>query len=144
MKEKSLNVLLAGMIVLSCAQIATAQSIQFKKGTWGEMLADAKKENKLIFVDIYATWCGPCRAMAKNVFTKQKVADHFNAKFINYMIDAEKGEGPTIGEKYKVGSFPTYLFVDGDGNLVYKIEGASDEDKFLEEANNALRKFKEK
>jgi thiol:disulfide interchange protein len=142
MEQKSLNALLVGIIVLLSSQLANAQNIQFKKGNWSEALGDAKKENKLIFVDIYATWCGPCRAMAKNVFTQQKVADQFNSKFINYMIDAEKGEGPMIAEKYKVGSFPTYLFIDGEGNLVYKIEGAMDADKFLTEADNAVAKLK--
>jgi thiol:disulfide interchange protein len=121
-----------------------AQNIQFTKGTWNELLEKATKENKLIFVDIYAVWCGPCKLMAKNVFTQAKVADQFNAKFVNYMIDAEKGEGIMLAEKYQVASFPTYLFIDPSGKLVYKIEGAMTADKFSTEAETAIAKFAKK
>ena len=109
-------------VLLSCLH-ASAQTINFNKGTWHEMLAKAKTENKLLFVDMYAVWCGPCKAMAKNVFTQFSVADKFNASFVNYMIDAEKGEGVALAEKYQVAGFPTYLFIDGNGTVVHKIEG---------------------
>lgn len=131
------------ILIVTAFNYANAQGINFIKGSWAETQAKAKADNKLIFVDIYAVWCGPCKAMAKNVFTQSKVADKFNSGFINYMIDAEKGEGIQLAEKYKVESFPTYLFVDGTGNLVYKIEGALPADKFIAEADNAMKKFKE-
>jgi thiol:disulfide interchange protein len=121
-----------------------AQNIQFTKGTWNELLEKSAKENKLIFVDIYAVWCGPCKLMAKNIFTQPKIADQFNAKFVNYMIDAEKGEGVMLAEKYQVASFPTYLFIDSSGKLVYKIEGAMSADKFYDESEIALTKFNKK
>lgn len=38
-------------------------------------MAKAKTEDKLLFVDAFAKWCGPCKSMAKNVFTQQKVGD---------------------------------------------------------------------
>lgn len=145
MSKKIKNILLISFVLfLFSVQHIYAQEIQFTKGTWSDMLAKATKENKLIFVDIYAVWCGPCKLMAKNVFTQKKVADQFNDKFINYMIDAEKGEGITIAEKYQVASFPTYLFIDPSGKLVYKIEGAMTAEKFSDEAEKALTKFSKK
>jgi uncharacterized protein YyaL (SSP411 family) len=53
----------------------------------------AKKENKLIFVDAYASWCGPCKLMVKNIFPLKTVGDYYNSHFINAKIDMEKGEG---------------------------------------------------
>lgn len=123
---------------------ANAQGINFIKGSWEETQAKSKAANKLLFVDIYAVWCGPCKAMAKNVFTQSSVANKFNSNFLNYMIDAEKGEGIKLAEKYKVESFPTYLFIDGNGQLVYKIEGALPADRFIAEADKAIKKFKER
>ena len=92
---------------------------------------------------MYAVWCGPCKAMAKNVFTQAIVADKFNASFVNYMLDAEKGEGVVLAAKYQVAGFPTYLFIDSNEGLVYKIEGALTADKFNTEADKALKKYKE-
>ena len=79
--------------------------------------------------------------MAKNVFTQSSVANKFNASFVNYMLDAEKGEGVCLAEKYQVTGFPTYLFIDGGGTVVYKIEGALTADKFNAEADQALKKY---
>lgn len=142
MRNKIIKYLIFSTLLLFFVKQVQAQNIDFTKGTWDEVLAKSKKENKLVFIDIYAVWCGPCKGMAKNVFTQKKVADHFNLKFVNYMIDAEKSEGIKLAEKYQVASFPTYLFVDSDGNLVYKIEGALDADKFISESNKALGRIK--
>lgn len=44
-----------------------AQGVIFEKGTWKEVLEKANRENKIIFVDIYTSWCGPCKNVAKTV-----------------------------------------------------------------------------
>ncbi len=112
--------------------------INFTSHSWDETLVQAKKDHKLIFVDLYAVWCAPCKAMAKKVFTETKVGEFYNNSFINIKLDGEK-EGAKLYEKYKVQSYPTYLFVDGDGKLVYKIEGAVSAPKFIEEGEKAKR-----
>ena len=68
------------------------KGIQFFKGTWNELLAEAKKQNKLIFVDVYTTWCRPCKVLDKDVFPNEKVGEFYNKNFINYKIDAEKAK----------------------------------------------------
>jgi thiol:disulfide interchange protein len=132
---------LFSLLVFGLSGGTSAQGIKFAGGTLTEMQARGKAEHKLLFVDIYAVWCGPCKAMAKNVFTQASVADHFNAKYVNVQVDAEKGEGVDLAKKYAVGSFPTYLFIDGDGKLVYRIEGALTAEAFLAEAKKADEKF---
>ena len=52
-----------------------AQGINFFEGSFQEVKAEAKKQNKIIFIDCYTSWCGPCKWMAKNVFTDKKVGD---------------------------------------------------------------------
>jgi len=113
--------------------------IQFTNGTWKEILSKAKVENNLVFIDVYTCWCGPCKMMAAETFPQKKVGDVFNANFINYKIDAEKGEGIAIAQKFEVRAFPTYLFVNGDGELVYRVVGYMKAEPFLEEANIAIR-----
>src|SRR6218665_412054 len=96
------------------------QSIKFEDSDFATILSKAKAEKKLVFLDAYAAWCGPCKLMDKNVFTLKTVGDYYNANFINAKIDMEKGEGRDIAKKYSVYSYPTYLFLNGDGEVVAK------------------------
>jgi len=117
------------------------EGIKFESGSWKEVLEKAKNENKLVFVDVFTEWCGPCKLMVKDIFPRKSVGEFFNTNFISYKIDAEKGEGPAIAKKYGVKGFPTYLFVNGDGLLFYSSMGSMPEEKFLKEAADALSEF---
>lgn len=117
---------------LSYTLTSTAQEIAFETGTWAEIKAKAKKENKLIFMDAFTTWCGPCKWMAKNIFTDKAVADYYNANFINAKIDMEKGEGIEIAKEYKVLCYPNLVYVDGDGKLVHRAAGSMEAAAFIE------------
>ncbi|WP_336733027.1 thioredoxin family protein [Chryseobacterium sp. VD8] len=116
---------------------ALAQGIKFEESNFRAVLAKAKKENKLVFIDAYTTWCGPCKLMAKNIFPQKTVGDYYNSHFINAKIDMEKGEGIEIAKKYNVKAFPTYLFVDGNGELVHRTLGYVEENDFIQFAKDA-------
>ncbi|MEY3443377.1 MAG: hypothetical protein RLZZ519_1658 [Bacteroidota bacterium] len=95
-------------------QFAVAASeIQFEQSAFTEVLAKAKSENKLVFLDAYTSWCGPCKWMAKNAFTDPETAAFFNTNFVNVTVDMEKGEGVDIAKQYGVTAYPTLLFLDG-------------------------------
>lgn len=118
-----------------------SQGIQFEIGSWKEVLQKAKQENKLIFVDLYTTWCGPCKKMAAETFPQQAVGDYFNKNFVNYKIDAEKGEGPELAGKYEVSAYPTLVFVNAASELVYKFMGVRTADKLIAEGEKAVRLY---
>ncbi len=134
--QKILIILLAAFVTV---QVYANDGITFSQGTMQEILTLAKKENKLIFIDVYTSWCGPCKKMVAEVFPQKNVGDVFNRQFINYKIDAEKGEGVDIANKYGVKSYPTYLFVNGDGQLIYRTGGYMPANNFLQEATVALK-----
>lgn len=108
-----------------------SKGIQFFEGTWDEALALAKQENKLIFLDVYATWCGPCKRLKANTFPDPEVGRLYNGNFINVMIDGEKGEGPELRRKYGVRGYPTLMFIDHEGNVVERTSGYRNPDQFL-------------
>lgn len=112
--------------------------IEFFHGTWNETLAAAKKQKKLIFVDAYAVWCGPCKYMSNNVFPDAKVGEFFNKNFVSYKFDMEKGEGPQFSSKYKITAYPTLLFINADGEVVYRTMGARDVNGFIKLGEEAL------
>jgi len=105
--------------------------ITFFTGTWKEALAKAKAENKTIFLDAYASWCGPCKMMKRFTFSDSKVGEYYNANFINVMIDMEKGEGIELSTKFNVMAYPTLLFINGDGNVVHEEQGYHTPEQFI-------------
>ncbi|MDX1904390.1 MAG: thioredoxin family protein [Thermonemataceae bacterium] len=112
--------------------------INFEHGTWAEVKAKAKSEKKAIFVDAFTTWCGPCKWMAANTFTDTEVGKFYNANFINYKFDMEKGEGTTFAQTYSVNAYPTLLFFDANGEIVHKMMGAAPAEPFLAWGKDAL------
>ena len=113
MDQKNIAMKSLIIILLAIAGISTiqAQGIEFFHGSWDEAIEEAKKQEKIIFVDAYAIWCGPCKRMAKNVFPDEKVGEFYNKHFINMKLDMERGEGLKFRKKYPVSAFPT-LFLD--------------------------------
>ncbi|MGV3765940.1 MAG: thioredoxin family protein [Chitinophagaceae bacterium] len=132
------NILMTVLFLAAVSHAFASEGIEFSKGSWKEMLDKAKKEHKLIFIDVFTEWCGPCKKMVAEVFPQQQVADLFNASFINFKIDAEKGEGVQVAQQFNVRAYPTYLFVNGDGQLVYRTSGYLPAEAFMKQANIAL------
>lgn len=122
-------------LLLLTGNLVFAQGIVFQEGTLKDALAKAKQENKPVFVDVYTSWCGPCKMVAKTVFPQEKVGKYYNLHFINYQLDGEKGEGPDVVKKFGIKGYPTFLYLDGDGNLLYSFSGAKDVKGFLTEAD---------
>lgn len=116
---------------LFAASFFSAQSIKFEELPMSEILAKAGREGKPVFLDAYASWCGPCKMMERNVFVKKEVADFYNENFINAHLDMEKGEGREIARKYQVYSYPTYLFLNANGEVLYRGGGYLEPDDFI-------------
>jgi thiol-disulfide isomerase/thioredoxin len=101
------------------------RSIRFIEKPWQEIVTLAKQENKLIFLDAFASWCGPCKWMAANMFTNDTIADYYNKTFICASIDMEKGEGLNLRKKYGVRAYPSLIFINTDEVMVHEKVGAA-------------------
>jgi thiol:disulfide interchange protein len=118
-----------------------AKGIEFFDGSWAEAKLKAKKEGKLIFMDAYASWCGPCKMMAKNTFTDEKVAEFFNKNFINVKMDMEKHkEGPRLSKKYGLRAYPTLYFLNNKEEIVHQSIGYLKPGQLIEQGKMALNK----
>lgn len=107
--------------------------------TLADACTKAKAEGKMIFIDCYTSWCGPCKRMAREIFPQKVVGDFFNKTFVCLKKDMEKGEGVELQKKYSVRAFPTLLFLDESGNEVNRIVGAAlDAAKFVEKVKGGL------
>ena len=116
-------------------QAVTAEGpdgIQFTDAAWKDILKKAKAEKKVIFLDAYASWCGPCKLLQKRVFTQRSVGDFYNSKFINVKMDMERGEGPSLAQVYPLEAYPTLLFIDGNGRVLKKVIGYKTPEELIE------------
>lgn len=109
------------------------------ESNWDEAKKKAISEKKLIFIDFFTEWCGPCLAMAEDVFPLLEVGNLYNANFINLKIDAEKGEGVTLKEKYNVQSYPTFVFIDPKTEeVVHRSSSRQEKEVFIFTGESAL------
>lgn len=92
---------------------------------WESVIKKAKKENKLIFVDCYTVWCGPCSRLAEEVFPQKEMGDYMNPKFVSVKYDVDKGEGAKFKEMYasEIPAYPTLLILNAEGELVHRLVG---------------------
>lgn len=134
-KFKVLNIVASLFLV----GIIQAQTV-FTSGSWEDIKAKAKQENKLIFVDLYFQGCVPCAMMDQKVFPDSKVAEAMNNGFVNFKSDVFKEEiGELLSMKYAASGFPTYLFMNADGQMIDIFSGYTGVDRFLRVVDEVLQ-----
>lgn len=113
--------------------------IRFEKSSWKEILNMAVAQNKLVFVDFYTDWCGPCLNMAENVFTRPDVGFFYNEHFVCAKINAESEEGSKLAQQYMVHLYPTYCFIDPNTQEVaHRSSSTQTPEIFIKTGKNAL------
>lgn len=113
--------------------------IKFRKGGLEKAKKMAAEEGKLIFIDAYTNWCGPCKKMAATTFKDAEVGEFFNENFINIKIEMEKdADGPSTARRYNVRAYPTLLIIDEEGNLVKQTIGFQNKSRLMSFAGGAL------
>ena len=137
MKKILLLCLVVAMVLNVQAQNRRINFEQTKE--WKKVLRKAKKAKKLIFVDCYTSWCGPCKTLDKKVFTQDTVADYFNETFINVKYDMEKdADGVILKSQFEIKAFPTLVFVDPETQqVVHRMVGAGSPDWLIAGAKKA-------
>lgn len=129
---KKILFMLSGIILLfltsaklpeSDSETENKDGISFHMGTWDEALQLAKKEGKPIFLDISASWCGPCKRLKSSTFPNKEVGNFYNANFINVAVGGEKGEGVKLAGRYKIKGYPSLIYIDSNGQLIAQTAG---------------------
>lgn len=132
-------------LAMACSPKSVPMSFtQDNEKTIEVILQEASTNKKLIFVDIYTSWCGPCKWMDANVFIDEEVVKKFNKSYINYKVNGESFDGVNLCLKYRVDSYPTYLFLNAKGEVVHRLEGMLPAQNLLNEAHFADNRSKRK
>ena len=114
--------------------------IVFIEDDWHEALKQAAAQHKYIFVDAYATWCGPCMMLKATTFKNKKAADFYNKNFINIAMDMEKGLGPQLAAKWGMQAYPTLLIFNSKGDPVLGTVGYIKAPELIKFGEEALKK----
>lgn len=121
--------------------ITFAQGIRFDEISVQEALIKAEKEKKLVFVDMCASWCVPCKMIASTLFMEREVGEYFNAHFVNVKCDIDTKEGKVLRKKYGIHKVPTFLILQPDGEIrQFMLGGSRQKDEFIEWASRGLKK----
>ena len=131
-------------LFVNAQEDSTYKGIKFQQGlSWTEIKEKARSENKYIFIDCFATWCGPCKMMDRDIYTHWRIGDAVNDKFISVKVQMDTTVKDNASVKswyedahhlkafYKINAYPTYLFFSSDGALVHSEIGYQDLKAFL-------------
>lgn len=118
-------------IILALTSILNAQ-INFQELDIDQAIAKAKLENKKVFIDVFTTWCGPCKIIDQNVFKTKEIGDRMNPDYISIKVDAERYPNQARFNQFRVRAYPTMLILDGDGNELKRILGSMSVEEFHE------------
>lgn len=129
------------LLVLVAPSTASADStierIAWRTDAPDTVLADADASNRIVMVDVYATWCGPCHMLDRETFPDSRVVE-LSQKMLALKIDGETPPGEALMARYHVVAFPTVLFLNPDGTELDRIVGFVDADEFARIASGYL------
>lgn len=121
------QILIVLLFAITIQTTAQNNSIEFSNKSVPELIKDAQDFNKLIFIDMTATWCKPCKEMEKTTFTDKSVINYFSQNFLSKKIDIDKNlkETDSISSKFikKTQTVPTFYFLDSFGNILFNTQG---------------------
>ncbi|MDD2426808.1 MAG: DPP IV N-terminal domain-containing protein [Eubacteriales bacterium] len=138
MKRVPYSLIIVISIILQTSLYAQQRSIEFEHITLEEAFKKSDTTGKIVFVDCYTQWCGPCKAMSAKVFTIDSIADFFNKNFINIKLDMETQEGMKYSKPYKVEAYPSFLLLNSKGELLFKFIGGMPADQFMAKIKEGL------
>lgn len=125
MKKLLFVLLFAGLAATAAAQV------KFETKSTDAVREMAVKAGKLVFIDLYATWCPPCRMMERDVFSRRDVGEFMDQRFVSAKYDIDRPTGRELMQRYDAKGVPTYLIFDTDGNLLGRLVGASAPEEFM-------------
>lgn len=102
---------------------------------YDKALKFASKENKLLFIDFYTTWCAPCKKLDKLVFQNDSIKNILGKDFVMLKYDAEKDTIFHLSKKHHVSSYPTGIILNREGFVLNRKYGFPGQDSLSLQKN---------
>jgi thioredoxin-related protein len=107
----------------------------FYEGPIEDVLIEAKRSKRPVFLDFTSKNCAHCLKMQKEVFANATVANKLNVGFLAYKVDLDEPEGKILAQKYNVQEYPSFLVLAAQGSQIGSIKGFWTAAQFLKELN---------
>ncbi len=139
--KKLITITILGFLALNAGALAAVN--------WGRdydaALATAKKDKKLVMVDLYTDWCGWCKKLDKDTYSDKAVEAKLTKDFIAVKVNPEKSQRDAkLSRDFGTTGYPHIVFVDADGKKVSEIGGYLPAAQFLEQLNKISEKATKK
>jgi thioredoxin-related protein len=134
------------LFLMTFALVANAQVNFLEVSTLAEMEAAQKKasdQQLMLFVDVYASWCGPCKLMDKDVYTDPDVAAYMNANFISVRMDGETDYGRVYAAAQELEGYPSMFIFSRDGEPLSRVVGFTPAEQLVPTLESTVDGYKE-
>ena len=121
---------------------AAQAQVKFETKSTDAVREMAIKQGKLVFIDLYASWCPPCRMMERQVFSRKDVGEVMAQRFVAAKYDTDKTTGRELMKRYGRDAIPLYLVFDTRGELLGRIQGAADAETFMDNLRTIIARQK--
>ena len=128
------------MLAMVLAAAGAEAQVKFETKSTDAVREMAIKEGKLVFIDLYASWCPPCRMMERQVFSRKDVEQFMSERFVAAKYDTDEKTGRELMNRYGNGAIPLYLIFDTKGELLGRIQGASSPEEFMDSVRKILKR----
>ncbi len=112
--------------------------VRFEQGSTDKIRKMAVEADKLVFIDLYAVWCGPCQTMDRQVFARKEVSEFFDRHFVAVKYNVDHPTGAELMQRYGRGAIPLYLIFATDGRLVGRIVGMRSARQLLDDLQQMI------
>jgi thioredoxin-related protein len=139
MRTLARSLAVAALLALT-AWPAGAQS-RFVWHGWDEGLQEARRSGRPVLVDVYTDWCGWCKRMDRDVYSRPDVREYLSTHYVTIKLNAESGDAAryenrsftsgSLAERFRVTSYPTTVFLNAEGGHVINVPGYVPPERFL-------------
>lgn len=126
------------LFLLLLGAVGAEAQVRFMTRSTDGVRRQAVEQNKLVFIDLFATWCPPCQMMEREVFSRSDVGEFMASRFVCAKYDVDKTTGRELLKRYGSRAVPLYLVFDTEGELLGRIRGATDPERFMAEVKRIL------
>lgn len=121
------------LFLLLLGAVGAEAQVRFMTRSTDGVRRQAVEQNKLVFIDLFATWCPPCQMMEREVFSRSDVGAFMEQHFVCAKYDIDKTTGRELLKRYDNRRVPLYLIFNTEGELLGRIRGATDPERFMAE-----------
>lgn len=117
--------------------MSATPGVPFQALPLDQALAKAAEQRRVVLVDFFATWCGPCKLLDSTTWRDAKVIALLEQDAIPLKIDAEKEAA--LSRKYAIEAYPTILLLRPDGSVLDRMVGYQTPEAFIASFQSALK-----